>query len=382
MIYRPIGNTGMEASIIGLGAEHLDKAPFAQTEEVIDAALGQGINIIDVFMPGAAVRQNISRALKGRREQVLLQGHIGAVERDGQFDRTREVALCRKYVEEFLKHFNTDYIDLGMMFFIDTEEDYKKSFESDYIDYVLKLRQQGTIRAVGASTHNPITAAKMVESGLVDMIMFSINPAYDMLPASFNIYDAFGDKFNEEAFEGIEPARARLYELCAQRNVAITVMKTLGAGRLLSADQTPFTKPLTVGQCIHYALTRPAVVSTLIGCRSAAEVEEACLYLTLSDEEKDYSLIAKNFRDTLSGKCMYCNHCLPCPSQIDIGALTKLLDIARIDENNIPPSIRQHYNALTSRASDCIQCGNCEANCPFGVPVMANMRSAVQLLER
>lgn len=379
MIYRPLGNTGMEASIIGLGAEHLDKAPYEQVEEVIDAALDKGINIIDVFMPGAAVRQNISKALKGRRHQVLLQGHIGVAEKDGQFERTRDVALSRKFVEEFLKFFNTDYIDLGMMFFIDTEEDFKKSFESDYLTYVLKLKEQGTIRAIGASTHNPVTAAKMVESGVVDMLMFSVNPAYDMLPPSFNIYDAFGDKFKEEAFEGIEPARAHLYGLCAQRNIPITVMKTLGAGRLLSAEQTPFTKPLTVGQCIHYALTRPAVVSTLIGCRSAAEVKEACRYVTLSDAEKDYSLIAKNFRDTLKGKCMYCNHCLPCPSQIDIAALTKLLDIARLNTKEIPSSVRQHYNALPHQASECIKCGSCEGNCPFGVPVMANMDDAAEL---
>lgn len=62
MIFRPIGKTGMKASIIGLGTEYLDKRPYEVSEEVIDTALESGINIFDVFMPGTAVRENISRA--------------------------------------------------------------------------------------------------------------------------------------------------------------------------------------------------------------------------------------------------------------------------------------------------------------------------------
>lgn len=42
----------MSASVIGLGTEHLDNAPYEQVKETIDAALSQGINIMDVFMPG------------------------------------------------------------------------------------------------------------------------------------------------------------------------------------------------------------------------------------------------------------------------------------------------------------------------------------------
>lgn len=382
MEYRAIGKTGMEASIIGLGAEHLDKAPYNQVEEVIEACFENGINIMDVFMPGAEVRRNISRALKGRRQEILLQGHIGTVERNGQFLRTRDVELSRKYVEQFLKYFETDYIDLGMMFYVDTEEDFKEAFESDYLTYVLKLKEQGTIRGIGASTHNPITAAKMVESGVVDMLMFSINPAYDMLPAAYDIMDVFTDKVKELPFDGTEPSRARLYELCQGKNIGITVMKTLGAGWLLSPEKTPFNKALSVGQCIHYALTRPAVASAMVGCKTAEEVRQACLYLTLSDEEKDYSIISRNFGATLRGKCMYCNHCLPCPAKIDIAGLTKLLDIARLDEAQIPPSIHQHYHSLSHKASECIGCRSCEKNCPFGVQVISNMQSAARLFER
>ncbi len=381
MIYRPIGKTGMSASIIGLGAEHLDNRPYEVCEEVIQTALECDINIIDVFMPGTAVRENISKALKGRRKEVLLQGHIGSVDIREQYDRTRDVPTCRKYFENLLHSFNTDYIDFGMMFFIDTEEDFKGAFETEYIDYVLKLKQEGKIRAIGASSHNPEMAARIVETGTIDLLMFSTNLAYDMLPSDIYVHSLIGKKINNEQLHGIDPKRAYLYELCENKGIAITTMKTLGAGKLLSAEFSPFDSTLTVGKCIHYALTRPAVVSALIGCKTRAEVLEAVNYLNLTEEERDYTKAIKTFKGTLSGKCMYCNHCLPCPSEINIAEVTKLLDIAALDETNVPAKIQEQYNALQHKASECIACGNCESRCPFTVKVIENMEKAVRILE-
>ena len=81
----------------------------------------------------------------------------------------------------------------------------------------------------------------------------------------------------------------------------------------------------------------------------------------------------------MQGSCVYCNHCQPCPMTIDIAAVNKYLDIARLDSAQIPPSVRQHYTSLATTGADCIACGECENRCPFGVPVMANMEEAARL---
>ena len=157
-------------------------------------------------------------------------------------------------------------------------------------------------------------------------------------------------------------------------------MKPLAAGKLLSADHTPFAEAMTPWQCIHYALTRPAVVSALVGCRSREEVETAVKYLEVGDAERDYTRAVSAFRDDgkggFKGSCVYCNHCLPCPSAIDIGSVNKYLDIALLDENALPPSIAQHYRSLKAHGSDCVECGSCEARCPFSVPVIERMKRA------
>ncbi|MDL2230153.1 aldo/keto reductase [Treponema sp. OttesenSCG-928-L16] len=380
MEYRNIGKTGMAASIIGLGAEHLDNKPYAVVEETIHAALDNEINIIDVFMPGSEVRTNIGKALKGRRDKVLIQGHVGSVDLKEQYDISRDLSVCRKYFEELLRCLDTDYIDFGMLFFMDSEEALKQIYDNGIVDYVLELKRKGTIRAIGASSHNPRIARRLAETGLVDLFLFSINPAFDMTPADKDVLSTFDDtQFPSQQYGGIDPDRADFYALCEQKGIAITVMKTLGGGRLLSAGQSPFGQALSAGQCIHYALTRPAVVSALIGCQSRVQVEEAVHYLDLSEQERDYSALISGYQGNFRGNCVYCNHCLPCPADIDIAMVNKYLDIALVDQAHIPPSIAQHYSALKAHGSDCISCGSCEGKCPFAVPVIERMQKAAAL---
>ena len=376
MIFRELGKTGCSVSAIGLGCEHLDRKPYEQVKETVDAALSYGVNIMDVFMPGATVRGHIAKALGDRRRDVFIQGHIGATDVNQQYDISRDMPTVKKYFEDLLRIFG-GYIDFGMMFFIDSEKDYKSVFETEFADYVQKLKRDGDIRHIGFSSHNPLTAAKAIETGLPDMMMFSINLPFDMLPPDTYVFDHFEKDFGVGVFRGIDPERARLYKLCTKKQVGITVMKTLGAGKLLNAEQSPFRNPMTIQQCIEYALSRPAVASVLPGCKTSAEVDGVMKYLTCGDDEKDYSHILNETRNDFRGNCLYCNHCQPCPAEIDIAAVMKYLDIALLDEGNTPPSVLSHYQSLDKNASCCIRCGNCESRCPFGVPIIENMGKAV-----
>ncbi|HBU12999.1 MAG TPA: hypothetical protein DEB31_09850 [Clostridiales bacterium] len=120
MEYRDLGNTGMRASVIGLGAEHLDNKPFETARDTIQTAAEGGVNIMDVFMPGREVRENIGRALAGSRKDWIIQGHIGSVDTHQQYDISRDLALSQRYFEDLLRYLNTDYIDIGMIHCIDT----------------------------------------------------------------------------------------------------------------------------------------------------------------------------------------------------------------------------------------------------------------------
>lgn len=220
MVYRELGKTGLQVSEIGLGCEHLDRKPYSQVEETINAALEYNINILDVFMPGKEVRENIAKALGSRRKNVIIQGHIGSTDINQQYDISRDLPTVRRYFEDILRIFG-GYIDLGMMFFIDSDEDYRNVFETDFVKYVEHLKNEGYIRHIGFSSHNPATAIKAINTGLPEMLMFSINPAFDMLPAEEYVLDHIDKGFSAELFRGVDPKRAELYKLCQKNKLEL-----------------------------------------------------------------------------------------------------------------------------------------------------------------
>ncbi len=86
---------------------------------------------------------------------------------------------------------------------------------------------------------------------------------------------------------------------------------------------------LTPAQCLSYALSQVGVSTTVPGCKNLNELAEALAYWHASEEERDFSEVFRAFADSASGQCVYCNHCLPCPVEIDIGKTLSLLDEAQ-----------------------------------------------------
>lgn len=384
MQMRDLGKTGIQVSAVGLGGEHLDRKPQKDVSTVINAALDGGVNIIDVFMPGAEVRTYIGRALGARRKDVIIQGAIGSTDINQQYDISRDLATVKKYFSDLLTCMGTDYIDLGMLFFMDTHEDIDTILANGVVDYARQLKKDGVIRAIGATVHNPDTAKRLVREEIAEVILFSINPAFDLMAGTSDIYAMLGDDMGSLALR-TDPERTELYRLCEAKGVGITVMKSLGAGKLLTKEHTPFAQPLTPVQCIQYALTRPAVSSVLVGAANVEQLQAALAWDTASAQERDYSPAISGLAEGkkgFAGSCVYCSHCQPCPAAIDIAAVNRCLDIALLDEAHIPDSVRTQYAALPAGGDACVQCGQCEQRCPFSVPVITNMQRAAQLLQR
>ena len=173
--------------------------------------------------------------------------------------------------------------------------------------------------------------------------------------------------------------RERLYETCQKLGVGITVMKAFAGGDLLDASLSPTKVALTIPQCLHYALTRPGVVSIMAGSHSIKEFLDCLAYEQASDEEKDYAkAFAQMPKVNWEGHCMYCGHCAPCPKAIDIASVTKFLNLAKA-QKELPETVREHYAVLEHYASECIQCGACETRCPFHVSIRENMKEAVKI---
>lgn len=379
MEYRKLGNTGIEVSEIAFGAEFLVERPYEDTEELIRACEANGINFVDCWMSEPDVRSHLGRAIKPNRENWVIQGHIGSTWQNNQYVRTRDMDKVIPAFEDFMERFQIDTLDFGMIHYVDLIEDYENIMNGPFIEYVRKLKDEGTIEHIGLSTHNPDVGMLAAKNPEIELLMFSINPAYDMFGSMEDIEEYRKEDAYDDSMFGLNPQRAEIYELCEKNGTAITVMKAFAGGNLLSDDTSPFGVALTPVQCIHYCLEQKGVSSVFAGVKTVPELEESLKYCSASDAEKDYAETLKNApKHSFEGQCTYCGHCQPCTSQIDIAMVNKLYDLAK-NKDEVPASIQEHYNNLKFNATDCIACGDCEPRCPFNVHIVDVMLDAQDL---
>jgi Predicted oxidoreductases of the aldo/keto reductase family len=354
MEYRELTRGGPAVSVIGIGAGILSDASDAELDRMFGYAADAGLNFMDTVMAEDGAAGAVATALKGRRSRMVMQMHIGAIYPDGVYTRSRDLERVRLGFERELRKYGTDYADLGIVHYVDDDEDFDSVMNDGIFDYARSLKKSGAIRYLGFSSHEPAICRRFIETGEIDAFMLSVNAAYD--------------------FEAAGNERFRLYADCQSRGIGITVMKPFSGGRLLSERDSPFHAAMTTAQCLQYALDRPAVVSCLPGMSSLAEMRGILGYLDASPAERDYSFIGALGGKSLRGACAYCNHCLPCPSSLAIGSINKLYDLASAGD----ALARDHYSRLAKHASDCSGCGSCESRCPFGVGIRARMSAIAE----
>ncbi len=349
MNYREFKKSGIKVSEISLGAEHIEKAPYDKVKTIIDMAMDYGVNYTDLFMGSPDIRDHFGKALKGKRDKMMIAGHLGADTKEGQYHKIRDMKRIKELYWDLLRRLDTDYIDVVMLHNIDKMDDLDICLNDGMLDFALELKKSGSARMIGLSTHVPKVASAAVKTGVVDTIMFSVNPIFDLMPEDDGIYSLFN---NMESFDPIATQnnpRHKLYAECLKEDVGIIVMKAF-AGGLLLGENSPIK--MSLNQCINYSLSQPSVVTASLGCREPEEFEESLKYYEATDEQKDFAQIYKkslNWADDT--RCVYCNHCLPCPQGIDIAEAMRTLDAG-----GNPPD-------------NCISCGICEERCPFGIPV-------------
>ena len=380
--YRELGRTGLKVSEIGMGCEGFVGKSYEQVKEMVDVMEAAGVNCIDLYTSNPQVRTDLGRAMEGRREKFILQAHLCSVWKNGQYQRTRVLCEVKEGFQEQLRLLNTDHVEIGMIHYVDSMADWEGVRTGGVLAYAQELRDKGVIGSIGLSSHNPEVALAAVNSGLIQVLMFSVNPCYDLQPADEDVEQLWNEKNYEKPLVNMDPQRQELYETCQRLGVGITVMKAFGGGDLLSETLSPAGKALTLYQCLHYALTRPGVASVMSGARNVEELKTSIAYEEAPEEERDYAAaFAALPKISWVGHCMYCGHCAPCPVGIDVASVTKFLNLTKA-QGMVPETVREHYAVLPHHAGECVACGACEKRCPFQVPVVENMRQTAQVFGR
>lgn len=356
MEYRKLPHGDEQISVLGLGTSSIGEVSEEEIIAIINKAMEHGINYFDLASGHASTFPILGKAIKEKREQVYLQVHFGADYTSGEYGWTTDASRIKKAVEWQMKMLDTTYIDFGFLHCIDEIHDWEAIKSNGVLEDILAWKQAGVVKHIGLSSHTPQLVHKVLDMHILDMVMFSINPAYDNHQGSYAIGEA------EE--------RMQLYQRCEKEGVAISVMKAFCGGQLLDAQKSPFPQALTEVQCIQYALDKPAVVTVLPGVRSLKDLDAILAYEHASEEEKDYSILASFQAVKHQGTCVYCKHCHPCPGGLDIALINKYYDLALLHDE----LAKDHYRHLEKTAKDCVQCGHCNSRCPFRVDQMKRMK--------
>ncbi len=168
MLYHRLGKTELEVSAVGLGGWALGggydwgNLEFADVQNTVCAALDSGINLIDTAPIYGSSEEVLGRALAGRRPDVVLCTKCGLIKNGSWTDHDLRPETISRQLENSLKHFKTETIDVYFIHYLDPQLPWQAALET-----LTRLQTQGKIRYIGVCNIPPEILAQMAQTGVV-----------------------------------------------------------------------------------------------------------------------------------------------------------------------------------------------------------------------
>jgi aryl-alcohol dehydrogenase-like predicted oxidoreductase len=277
MRYRPLGRTGAQVSVIGLGGHHIGRQKQeAESIKIIRAAIDAGINFMDNCWDyhdgGSEIR--MGKALRdGYREKVFLMTKI-----DG---RTKKAAA--EQLNQCLQRLQTDVIDLLQHHEVLRLEDPDRIFaEGGAQEAMLEAKKAGKVRFIGFTGHkDPLVHLRMLEVAAKHGFRF------DTVQMPLNVMDAHFRSFEKQVLP-----------VLVKEGIGVLGMKSMGDSLILNS------KTVTPVECLHYAMTLPT--STVITGIDSMEILKQDLDAVKNfqplTEKQAADLLGRTARAALEGR--------------------------------------------------------------------------------
>jgi len=377
----PFGKTGLQVSPLGFGCMRfpvIDKDNSRIDEdsamEMVRYAIDHGVNYFDTAYPyhgfdfskGGASEPFLAKALKdGYREKVYIATKLPCwlVESPEDMDR---------FLDEQLQRLETDCIDFYLLHALDRIS-WKKLLQFGVLDFLSRAIADGKILYAGFSYHDEVDLFKEI----VD--------AYEWFFCQIQ-YNYLDEEY-QAGTEGLKYA--------AEKGLAVIAMEPLRGGTLVKGLPPAAREALekadpdktAAGWALQWLWERPEVTMVLSGMSHLDHVKENLqLAKSLNQRdwtEKDEEAILKAVR-IIRGQqkvdCTACNYCMPCPEGVNIPRNFALYNDFHMLQD---PGAKLRYQRLlsdTAKASNCIQCGLCEPQCPQSIPIRAELKHVDELL--
>jgi aryl-alcohol dehydrogenase-like predicted oxidoreductase len=242
---RPMGSTGLQVSIIGMGGYHLGTASDPEmVKNMVAKALDHGINFFDNAWEyhGGASEELVGNALKGRRDKAIVMTKVCT------HGRKKDVAM--RQLEESLTRLQTDHLDVWQVHEVIYYNDPEKAYAPDgVLEALTAAKQQGKVRFVGFTGHkNPVIHLDMLNRGF----------HFDTVQMPINAFDPSYRSFEE-----------KVLPVAMAKGMAVFSMKSMGgSGEPISHGA------LTPTEALSYAMSVKGVSTTISGMDSMAVLDQ------------------------------------------------------------------------------------------------------------
>jgi predicted aldo/keto reductase-like oxidoreductase len=319
-----LGKTGMMVTRVGFGGIPIQRCTDDEAVAVIKRCLELGVNFIDTANAYTTSEARIGRAIAGRKRQDLIIATK---------TQLRERDKIEEHLELSLKRLGTDYIDLYQFHQVSDRQSMDKILDPNGPMVVLeKALKDGRIRHIGLTSHSMEFAKEAVKTGRFETVMFPFN------------------------FITVEAAE-ELIPLARAHDVGFIAMKPMGGGLLENA-----------AVAFKYLLQFPDVVP-IPGIEKPWEIEEIAGIIEGSwDMTEEEIREMQRLRDELGTRfCRRCNYCQPCTEGIPISTVMIMGSFAK----RFPPEkfFTGDLAEVMDKATECSECGECEARCPYDLPI-------------
>lgn len=322
MEYRTLGKTGLKVSRMGFGGIPIQRIDAEGTKALVHRFSEVGVNYIDTARAYSVSEEYLGYALEGIRDQFILATK--------SMSRTKEAMAAD--IETSLTKLRTDYIDLYQVHNPSMEQLEQVVAPQGALEALKEAQQAGKIGHIGVTAHTTAVFERALQMDWVETIMFP-----------YNI---------------VEDQGADLIRKCKEKNIGFIDMKPLAGGAIENGTLA-----------LRFVCSNPDISVVIPGMAEEKEIEEnlkACENdALLTKEELDQMEEVRQMLGTTF--CRRCNYCAPCTVGISIPNV--FVYAGYLERYNLEGWARERYASLTAKASDCIECGECEGRCPYHLPI-------------